>query len=363
VLAGCVPSGDKSIVDKFKDVSMLHVTQLDRIIDVVEEASKGHTVQLLKARSDLPSLELPKVKKDKLSELITINAGCLGNCTYCKTKFARGKVVSYSVDEICARARAVAAEGVRHVELASEDMGAYGVDIGTNIAELLLRLSDALLHDFPGVMIRTGMTNPPYIMQHLDGIIEALQRPNVYAFMHLPVQSGSNEVLTAMRREYTVEDFSYVVDRLTSAIPDIYIVTDIICGFPYESAEDWADTMTLVRKYKFAGVYCSRFFSRPGTPAAKMKQLKPKVAKERHQELLDFIQHNLPNKNAMLADTQQRVWFTGTDDRFNQTVGRTKNYTRCVVEKDEALIGRNALVHITETTVKHVTGKVVGELS
>merc|ERR1712217_619107 len=162
-----------------------------------------------------------------------------------------------------ARALVAASEGVCHIELASEDMGAYGVDIGANIATLLLRLSDALP---PGVMLRTGMTNPPYILQHIDGVIEALQRPNVYAFMHIPVQSGSDAVLRAMLREYTVAQFSYLVDRLKAAIPGIFILTDIICGFPSESEADWAATMALVKKYRSPGIYSSRFFARRGTP-------------------------------------------------------------------------------------------------
>merc|ERR1712032_1315889 len=137
-------------------VSMLDVSQLDRIVEIVEEALKGHTVKLLNKRSTLPSLALPKVRKDRFAELITINAGCLGNCTYCKTKMARGKVVSYPIDAIVERALQAAAEGVCQIELASEDMGAYGVDIGTDIVHLLFRLSDALP---PGVMLRTGMTN------------------------------------------------------------------------------------------------------------------------------------------------------------------------------------------------------------
>mmetsp|Transcript_40543 Transcript_40543/g.80081 ORF Transcript_40543/g.80081 Transcript_40543/m.80081 type:complete len:562 (-) Transcript_40543:259-1944(-) len=358
VLAGCVPSGDKSLVEKFKDVSMLHVTQLDRIVDVVEEASKGHTVTLIQRRTDLPSLELPRVRKDKLSEIITINAGCLGNCTYCKTKMARGTVVSYPIDAIVARALKAAGEGVRYIELASEDMGAYGIDIGANIADLLLKLSDALPE---GVMLRTGMTNPPYIMQHIDGVIKALQRPNVYSFMHLPVQSGSNAVLQGMRREYTVEDFSYVVDRLRAAIPDIYILTDIICGFPHESDEDWADTMALVQKYKFPGIYSSRFFARVGTPAAKWRQLLPRVIKARYQELVEFTQ-TLEDKNADLPGKTERVWFCETEKVRGQTVGRTKSYAKVIVPRDDALLGRSALVQMKTATVKHVEGEVVGHL-
>ena len=256
ILAGCVPSSNKKLAQTLTGVSMLDVTQLDRIVEVVEETVKGNTVQLLDKRGDLPSLSLPKVRKHRYAEIITINAGCLGNCTYCKTKMSRGKVVSYSIDAIIARALEAASEGVCQIELASEDMGAYGLDIGTNIAELLLRLSDALP---PHVMLRTGMTNPPFIMQHVDQIIEVLNRPNVHAFMHIPVQSGSDQVLRAMRREYTVDDFSYLADRLKAGVPDLFLLTDIICGFPTESEEDWRATMELCRKYQFQGIHISRF--------------------------------------------------------------------------------------------------------
>merc|ERR1719375_658506 len=177
---------------------------------------------------------------------------------------SRGKVVSYPVDDIVARALQAASEGVCQIELASEDMGAYGIDIGTNIVELLLRLSDALP---PGVMLRTGMTNPPYILSHIDGIVEALQRPNVHAFMHIPVQSGSDRVLQAMRREYTCAEFTHLVDRLREGVPNLFLLSDIICGFPAESPEDWEETMVLCQKYKFAGLHVSQFFARPGTPA------------------------------------------------------------------------------------------------
>merc|ERR1719411_1644143 len=142
-------------------------------------------------------------------------------------------------------------EGVRHIELASEDMGAYGMDIGANIADLLLKLSDNLP---ASVMLRTGMTNPPYIMQHIDGIITALKRPNVHAFMHIPVQSGSDRVLQDMRREYTIAEFCHLADRLKEAVPEMFLLSDIIAGFPSESEEDWEHTMQLCRKYKFHGL-------------------------------------------------------------------------------------------------------------
>eukprot|EP00746_Dinoflagellata_sp_MGD_P069686 gnl/MRDRNA2_/MRDRNA2_28521_c0_seq1.p1 gnl/MRDRNA2_/MRDRNA2_28521_c0~~gnl/MRDRNA2_/MRDRNA2_28521_c0_seq1.p1 ORF type:complete len:555 (-),score=105.72 gnl/MRDRNA2_/MRDRNA2_28521_c0_seq1:37-1701(-) len=359
VLAGCVPSSDRNLADKLasEGVSILDVSQLDRVVEVVEESIKGHTVKLTKRRKDLPSLELPKIRKDKFAEIITINAGCLGNCTYCKTKMARGKVISHSIDAIVARAKQAAAEGVCQIELASEDMGAYGLDIGVNIAQLLLRLSDELP---PGVMLRTGMTNPPYIMKHIDGVIEALKRPNVHAFMHIPVQSGSDAVLDAMKREYTVADFCYVVDRLKSAIPDIFILTDIICGFPTETQKDWEQTMDLCRKYNFSGMHISQFYARPNTAAAKLKPLKSHIGKERYRELTDYTWTY--NRNEGLESVTERVWFTGTDEAHDQTHGRTKAFAKIVVKRDDKLLGRSAMVNMRTTSRLHVEGDVVGDV-
>mmetsp|Transcript_123825 Transcript_123825/g.241068 ORF Transcript_123825/g.241068 Transcript_123825/m.241068 type:complete len:554 (+) Transcript_123825:98-1759(+) len=357
VLAGCVPSSDRKLTDSLKGVSMLDVSQLDRIVDVVEESIKGHTVKLLSKRHDLPSLALPKIRKDRFAEVITINAGCLGNCTYCKTKMARGKVISYPIDEIIARARQAASDGVCQIELASEDMGAYGTDIGTNIAELLLRLSDALP---PGMMMRTGMTNPPFILEHIDGVIEALKRPNVHSFMHIPVQSGSDNVLASMRREYTVSEFEYLADKLKAAVPNIFLLTDIICAFPAESEEDWQETMSLCRKYRFHGIHISQFYARPGTPAARMKPQKSHVGKDRYRELTDLTWTY--DRNEGLAGREERVWFTGTNEEHDQTVGRTKAFAKILVKRNDLLLGRNALVKFGETSRLHVLGEVLGDV-
>lgn len=357
VLAGCVPSSDKKLADSLDGVSMLDVSQLDRIVDVVEESIKGHTVKLLSKRHDLPSLALPKIRKDKFAEVITINAGCLGNCTYCKTKMARGKVVSYPIEDIIARATQAASEGACQIELASEDMGAYGIDIGTNIAELLLRLSDALP---PGVMMRTGMTNPPFILEHIDGVIEALKRPNVHAFMHIPVQSGSDNVLASMRREYTVGDFEYLADKLKAAVPNIFLMTDIICAFPSESKDDWQETMSLCRKYRFHGIHISQFYARPGTPAARMKPQKSHVGKDRYRELTDFTWTY--DRNEGLGGREERVWFTGTNEEHDQTVGRTKAFAKILVKRNDSLLGRSALVKFSETSRLHVLGEVIGDV-
>jgi threonylcarbamoyladenosine tRNA methylthiotransferase CDKAL1 len=210
VVSGCVPQGDRNIKG-LEDCSMIGVTQIDRIVEVVEETLKGNKVRLL-AKKELPSLDLPKIRKNEMVEIIPINTGCLGSCTYCKTKHARGKLGSYAPEAIVKSALKACKEGVKEIWLTSEDTGAYGRDINTDLPTLVMDILKDLPND---VMIRIGMTNPPYIMEHLDKMVRILNHPNVYAFLHLPVQAGSNSVLDKMNREYKIEDFYYVCGKRT----------------------------------------------------------------------------------------------------------------------------------------------------
>ena len=133
------------------------------------------------------------------------------------------------------------------------------------------------------------MTNPPYIMDHLEEMAEILSHPRVYSFLHIPVQSGSDPVLKEMRRAYTRAQFCEVVDLLRERVPGITIATDIICGFPTETEEDFDDTMSLCEKYEFPSLYINQFYPRPGTPAAKMKRIPTEIVKNRTRRLTQLF--------------------------------------------------------------------------
>ena len=154
--------------------------------------------------------------------------------------------------------------------LTSEDTGAYGRDIGTNLPDLLKNIIK-ILPDH--TMLRLGMTNPPYILEHLQAMADIMKHPRVYQFLHVPVQSGSNDVLDKMNREYTVEEFNEVCDFLRDEMPTMTLATDIICGFPTEQADHHKETCDLVRRHQFPVLNISQFYPRPGTVAAKWKQI------------------------------------------------------------------------------------------
>ncbi|MES1916002.1 MAG: Threonylcarbamoyladenosine tRNA methylthiotransferase, variant 2, partial [Cercozoa sp. M6MM] len=282
VLAGCVPQGEPTHM-MHKTASIIGVQQIDRVVEVVEETLRGRQVQLLGERKDGGArLHLPKIRKNPFVEIIPVNTGCLNQCTYCKTKAARGDLRSYVPEEIWARVKDVVADGVREIWLTSEDLGAYGRDIGRSLPELLSGIVELLPE---GVMLRLGMTNPPYIREHVDAIAKIMQHPRVYAFLHLPVQAASDRVLHDMRREYTCEDFEEVVRRLREQVPNITLATDIICGFPGETEEEFDETLELVDRHRFPIVNISKFYPRPGTPAARMRRVPTSEVKRRSKAL------------------------------------------------------------------------------
>lgn len=151
VVAGCVPQGDRNL-NGLEDVSVVGVQQIDRVVEVVEETLKGHKVRLL-AKKELPLLDLPKIRKNPLVEIIPLSTGCLGACTYCKTRHARGKLGSYALDAIVRRAKTVIDEGVSEIWLSSEDTGAYGLDIGTDVTVLLKSIVNVLPEVRPTVLV------------------------------------------------------------------------------------------------------------------------------------------------------------------------------------------------------------------
>ena len=194
VVGGCVPQG-KPKAEYIRGLSVIGVQQIDRVVEVVEETLKGNAVRLLGPKKDPgshkksggASLDLPKIRRNPLIEIIAINTGCLNQCTYCKTKHARGELGSYPIAEIVQRAVRSFEEGVVEIWLTSEDTGAYGRDIDTNLPELLWELVKVIPE---GCKLRLGMTNPPYIMDHLDEMAKILNHDRVYKFLHVPVQSG-----------------------------------------------------------------------------------------------------------------------------------------------------------------------------
>ncbi|KAL0351325.1 UNVERIFIED_CONTAM: Threonylcarbamoyladenosine tRNA methylthiotransferase [Sesamum calycinum] len=329
---------------------------MDTLISKCRSAKKPLVVAGCVPQGSRDLKELEGVRRNKFVEILPINVGCLGACTYCKTKHARGHLGSYTVDSLVGRVRTVIADGVKEIWLSSEDTGAYGRDIGVNLPILLNSLVAELPSD-GSAMLRIGMTNPPYILEHLKEIAEVLRHPSVYSFLHVPVQSGSDTILTAMNREYTVGEFRTVVDTLIELVPGMQIATDIICGFPGETDEDFEQTVNLVKEYQFPQVHISQFYPRPGTPAARMKKVPSNVVKKRSRELTTVFESFTPYVE--MEGKTERIWITDIATDGSHLVGHTKGYIQVLVVGPETMLGTSAMVKITSVGRWSVFGEVI----
>ncbi|CAH0546444.1 unnamed protein product [Brassicogethes aeneus] len=363
VLAGCVPQGapKSSFV---QGLSVIGVQQIDRVVEVVEETLKGNTVKLLGTKKENgkkiggASLLLPKVRRNPLIEIIAINTGCLNQCTYCKTKHARGDLGSYPPEEIVARAKQAFEEGVVEIWLTSEDTGTYGRDIGTSLPELLWKLVEVIPK---GCRLRLGMTNPPYILEHLEEIAKIMAHPRVYGFLHVPVQSGSDSVLGDMKREYCRSDFEHVVEFLQKNVPGMTIATDIICGFPSETDADFDETISLCEKYKFPSLFINQFFPRPGTPAALMPRIPAQEVKQRTKKLTDLFYTYQPYTHK-LGEVQE-VLVTEVSHDKKHYVGHNEFYEQVLVPMNMKYMGKLVKVKIVETSKFSMMGQPLDDVT
>ena len=284
VVAGCLPKAEPKTVERFAPgASMMGPGSIGRTLQVVESALDGvRTVAL--EDTDISKVGLPRVRLNPAVGIIEIASGCMSECTFCQTKLAKGGLTSYRVGDIVRQAEADVADGCKEIWLSSTDNGCYGLDIGSDLPELIDAVS-AVPRDF---MVRVGMMNPMYMPRIRDGLLSSFENERVYRFLHVPVQSGSNRVLADMRRGHTAETFRDVVERFRRKFGRFTISTDIIVGFPTETTSDFEETVRLLEETRPDIVNLSRYSARPGTPAAEMEQVDVAEVKRRSKRIFEL---------------------------------------------------------------------------
>ena len=293
VVAGCLPKAEPRTVERFAPgASMMGPGSIGRTLQVVESALGGARTIALED-TDLSKVGLPRVRLNPAVGIIEIASGCMSECTFCQTKLAKGGLTSYRVGDIVRQAEADVADGCKEIWLSSTDNGCYGLDIGSDLPELIDAVS-AVPRDF---MVRVGMMNPMYMPRIRDGLLSSFENEKVYRFLHVPVQSGSNRVLADMRRGHTAETFRDVVKRFRRKFGRFTISTDIIVGFPTETARDFEETVRLLEETRPDIVNLSRYSARPGTPAAEMEQVDVAEVKRRSKRIFELsccisLEHN-----------------------------------------------------------------------
>jgi tRNA-2-methylthio-N6-dimethylallyladenosine synthase len=285
-VGGCLAQKDKGeIVKRAPWVDVVFGTHnIGSLPTLLERARHNEEaqVEILEALEVFPS-SLPARRDSAHSGWVSISVGCNNTCTFCIVPSLRGKEKDRRPGEVLAEVQALVDEGVLEVTLLGQNVNSYGVEFGDRLAfGKLLRACG----DIDGLE-RVRFTSP-HPKDFTDDVIAAMaETPNVCHQLHMPLQSGSDRVLKAMRRSYRSERYLGIIEKVRAAMPDAALTTDIIVGFPGETEEDFQGTLDVVRQARFMGAFTFQYSKRPGTPAAEMGEQVPKpVVQERYDRLV-----------------------------------------------------------------------------
>ena len=261
--------------------------------------------------------------------IVQVAQGCLGRCTYCITRFARGNLRSFSIPAIRSQVLAFAGCGTAEIQLTAQDVSAWGRDTGSTLPELLRQISD-----IPApAMLRAGMMNPATVRDILDDLIGVFGSDRIFRFLHLPVQSGSDTVLAKMGRDYTVDEYEEIVSAFRKQYPDLTLMTDIIVGFPGETEDDFSATLDLLERIRPNKVNVTRYSRRPLTPLSREYDFPDSVKKDRSRILQARAESLYAAINAPLLNTVHSFLVTETL-RPGSVMARSPNYTGIVLNED-----------------------------
>ena len=280
------------------------------------------------ARNDIPLRESPLVG------IVNIEEGCLDACAYCSTRHVKGRLHSYPVADIVQQVKSLVADGCIEIQLTGQDCGCYGFDTGTNLAELVAQILD----EVPGnYKMRLGMGNPRHMQRYTDALLKCFDDERVYKFIHLPVQSGSEDILKAMNRKHSAQDYIDLAEAF-NRIPRFTLSTDLIVGFPGESERDFQDTLAILEKTRPTVCNITRFVPRPNTPAYNMTGAVPDSIKhERSAALAEAFQRIAAENNSRWIGTTETVVVEKPGYRKGTYIARNAAYRPVAITSEAPL--------------------------
>jgi len=359
IVAGCIPKANPSL---FLGHSQIGPNQIHQIVSAVEETLEGNIVEYL-ADEHINKIKIPSLRSNPVIGIIPIASGCVGNCSYCHVKLARGKLYSYPIEDIIAAIKHELHTGAKEIWLTSQDTGCYGLDKNSTLPELLKEVISIDKEFF----IRLGMANPNHVLKYLDELIDVFKNPKMFKFLHVPVQSGCNRILNLMNRKYTVEDFKKIIFAFRKEIPSITIATDIICGFPSETEEEFNQTIELIKEIKPDVLNISRFWPRPETEAAEMPNQIHGSETKRRSTFLTALHTNIARmQNERWIGWQGKVLIDEIG-KNNAVIGRNFAYKPVVIKNHAEsnpvnILGRFVEVKIVNITPYDLRGKIFPSL-
>ena len=274
------------------------------------------------------------LRESPLVGIVNIEVGCLDACAYCSTRLVKGRLRSHPAADIVQQVKSLVNDGCVEIQLTGQDCGCYGFDTGTNLAELVQQI----LAEVPGnYKMRLGMGNPRHMMLYLDKLIECFKDDRVYKFIHLPVQSGSENILKAMNRKHSADDYVMLAEAFNK-FPLFTLSTDLIVGFPGETEQDFQDTLDILEKTRPTVCNITRFVARPNTPAYNMAGAVPDDVKHtRSAALAEAFQRIAAENNARWIGQTETVVIEKPGYRKGTYIARNAAYRPVAITSDKPL--------------------------
>lgn len=354
IAAGCLTRIARREMERVAD-GIVSPDNVHLVDSAVISALNGKKLVLIKVSStDKAALHTAKCRKrENAISIVSISEGCLGSCSYCATKIARGRLRSFSLEKIVEEVQRAVADGSKEIQLTSQDTGAYGMDRNMGRDYRLPDLLNAISELDGEFRVRVGMMNPQHAVKILDELLNAFESEKIYKFLHIPVQSGDNKVLEDMRRGYTVEDFLEVVNAFRRRFDDVMISTDIIVGFPTEREESFWKSYQLIEEARPDIVNITRFSPRKGTAAYRLKDMPDWIKKERSRILTRLCEEIGLENHRKFVGKVERVLVTKRGKK-NTMLARTDSYRPVVLK--EGKLGEFYLVRVVDATFNYLVG-------
>ncbi len=366
IAAGCVPQADENAVRKLigQDISIIGVRDVDKVLDALDTISKGGL--FIARSSSMKSFHSIRISPESVIGIVPINEGCLGNCSYCKTKFARGNLLSYQPKLILKQIENLLSLDVKEIWITSQDTGAYGYDFCYNPKYLLLNLLKDILTFDKDFRIRIGMMNPNSAVGIIDELLYLMKRDKrIFKFLHIPIQSASDHVLADMNRRYDSKIIYQLFSKIRNFDEMLTLSTDVICGFPTENDADFEQTLKFISRFQPDIINISRFWPRPGTKAAELRPLYNQIPIRRARELGTlFNSYSLARQKRWLG--WEGLALVDEVGKNNSVIARNDYYKQIVIKTPKnsneflnKLIGSFVQVEIKDATCVDLRANLV----
>jgi tRNA-2-methylthio-N6-dimethylallyladenosine synthase len=370
-VGGCVASQEGEVISKrAPHVDMIFGPQtlhrLPKMIDATDAAAKNNETSIAMVDITFPEIEkfdhLPAPKSDGVTAFVSIMEGCSKYCTFCVVPYTRGEEVSRPFDDVIAEVAHLASQDVREINFLGQNVNAYrGARHDGGEADLADLIT--LAAQIEGIdRIRFTTSHP---VEFSDSLIDVYNDvPELVSHLHLPVQSGSDRILSAMKRGHSAAEYISKMERIRANRPDISFSSDFIIGFPGETAEDFEHTMNLIQQIGFDHSFSFVYSARPGTPASDLVDETPEETKKQRLKILqDRITQQASQISRRMVGTTQTILVSDRSERNpDELYGRSENnrntFFKC---DDDTLIGKFVQIRITEAFANSLRGEIIHE--